>query len=870
MIVCFDLETTGLDKYNDKIIEISMIKFDENTFEVIDTYSSFIDPWVSIPEIISNITNIFDGDLIWAPKIDDLKQDILNFIWNSVLLWHNVDFDIDFLVNSWINVWSNVKIDTFFLANFLAFNNSSLNLEMLCDYYKIPFTWAHRAINDVKATVALFKEQLNHFKTLNTDNKRLLYYLFTLSNDKNISYLWDILFWEFGLKIDLNEFEQIILWRIWKKDYLEEFFYDPNLECEDIVKFFNFSDKIETRENQLNMTKKVYETFNNSKKTLIEAPTWLWKSFAYLIPSIVYSIKNNQKVYITTKTKTLQDQLYLKDLKFLHEKLGLNFSYTKLKWRKNYFSIKWFFDYVFLWDLSYREVSLLSKITFWLLETKYWELDELTFYPEEYTYLRDLNSEGIFSMNEKNQYMEYEFLLKARKSLEKANIVIINHSLLFTDMAADSKLLPDLKSIVIDEAHNIEDSITESLRQIYNLRYLKDHFDKCEKIFTIKNIKKLDFLNKKETLLSNLDILDDYAFNYINNRIPDDSQYKNILVKEDFFTDLDFVEIIKKINLDLLDIIDKLKVISEYDFTKELVFFDSVANNINTFFDKTNSNTYIKILTYAEKSGITFDFTLLNPGQYLYKNLWNKLDSCLLTSATLSIWNKFDYVKNIMSLDWFDFYSFSSDFDYKNQATLFIPTDIWSVKNNSEDMNIFLKEFFLIVRWKVLTLLTSFAVIKKIYTFCNIDLKKNGINLYAQSIWWSKNKLLSNFTKSPDNSILLWTDSFWEWVDIPGEDLKYLVIHKFPFAVPNDPIFQARSAFFKDSFSEYAVPKAIIKLKQWFGRLIRTKSDKWIVILLDDRISSKWWNQFYDAFPADINIKKWTKKQFLEILEKKQ
>ena len=108
MIVCFDLETTGLDKYNDKIIEISMIKFDENTFEVIDTYSSFIDPWVSIPEIISNITNIFDGDLIWAPKIDDLKQDILNFIWNSVLLWHNVDFDIDFLVNSWINVFQKV------------------------------------------------------------------------------------------------------------------------------------------------------------------------------------------------------------------------------------------------------------------------------------------------------------------------------------------------------------------------------------------------------------------------------------------------------------------------------------------------------------------------------------------------------------------------------------------------------------------------------------------------------------------------------------------------------------------------------------------------------------------------------------------
>ena len=118
----------------------------------------------------------------------------------------------------------------------LDFNGSGLSIMEI----------SHRAKDFqpvVDEAVALFKEQLNHFKTLNTDNKRLLYYLFTLSNDKNISYLWDILFWEFGLKIDLNEFEQIILWRIWKKDYLEEFFYDPNLECEDIVKFFNFSDK---------------------------------------------------------------------------------------------------------------------------------------------------------------------------------------------------------------------------------------------------------------------------------------------------------------------------------------------------------------------------------------------------------------------------------------------------------------------------------------------------------------------------------------------------------------------------------------------------------------------------------------------------
>jgi Rad3-related DNA helicase len=200
---------------------------------------------------------------------------------------------------------------------------------------------------------------------------------------------------------------------------------------------------------------------------------------------------------------------------------------------------------------------------------------------------------------------------------------------------------------------------------------------------------------------------------------------------------------------------------------------------------------------------------------------------------------------------------------------LFIPTDIWNVKNNTDEIVEFLRDFFMIVKGNTLVLLTNFAIIKKIYTANNLYLKKNWINLYAQSIWWSKTKQISFYKKNPSNSILLWTDSFWEWIDIPWEDLKYLIIHKFPFQVPSDPIFQARSIFFKDSFKEYSVPKAIIKLKQWFWRLIRTKDDKWVVILLDDRINSDWWNKFYEAFPKEINIKKWTKKQFLEILEKK-
>ncbi len=868
MIVCFDLETTGLDKYNDKIIEIAMIKFDEKTFEIIDTYSCFVDPLIEIPEIISNITNIFQSNVSWAPKIEELKNEILDFIGNSVLLWHNVNFDIDFFVNNWIDVSKNTKIDTFFLANILSFNNDSLNLEMLCNHYKIPFAWAHRAINDVKATINLFEKQLEEIEKLSKDKKSLLYYIFNLSSDKHVWYIKNLLFWEFWFTIDLEKFENYILNSIQPIDINRDFIVDENIQDSDFEKYFNFSDSVEKRENQLEMTKDVYSTFKNTKKTVIEAPTWLWKSYAYLIPSIIHSLKTGEKVYVSTKTKNLQDQLYDRDLKFLREHLNIDFFYTKLKWKRNYLSLKSYFDWVFLWDLSYTEANLYAKICFWLLETKYWELDELTFYPDEFHIIKNLNCEGYVNISEKNPYRDFEFIYKARKNLEKSNVVVINHSLLFSDLENETKILTNMKNLVIDEAHNIEDSVTDSLKQKFNVINIKDNFNSLEKVFTLKNIKKIDLQNKKESLISNLEVLDDYSYWYLNDKIWSNQWFKVTLIKDDYFEDLDFTNILKKINLDLIDIIDIIKTKKEYDFSKEINYFEALANSINIFFDKNNSNSYIKIFSYNDRFGLNFEFTLLNPWNYLNENLWKKLNSVVLTSATLTIWNTFDYINRILKLEDFEFLSFESDFDYSKQATLFIPTDIWSIKNNTNEVINFLYRFFSVVRWNTLTLLTSFNVIKKIYTACNMDLRRQWINLYAQSIAWSKSKLLSSFTQSSHNSILLWTDSFWEWVDIPWEDLKYLVIHKFPFQVPTDPIFQARSIFFDDPFRDYSIPKAIIKLKQWFWRLIRSKNDKWIVILLDDRINSSWWNVFYNAFPSDINVKKWRQEVFLQILEK--
>lgn len=870
MIICLDLETTGFDNKVDKIIEISMIKFDENTFEEVDSFNCLVDPEVKIPEIISNITNIFEEDIFWAPKIEEIRQEIIDFIWNNPILGHNVDFDIDFLVNNWINIEKNIKMDTFFLANFLNFKSDSLNLEMLCKDYNIEFSWAHRAINDTKATKNLLFEMKKKFDLFDEDKKSQIKYIFDLSSDLNVKFMWSFLWLDKVKKISFEDFEKNILQKVWphKKKEIVNRALENKVDNVDILDFFNFWNAYEKRENQFKMAKKVFSFLDKNKKIIIEAPTWLWKSFAYLIPSIIYSVYTWEKVFISTNTKTLQDQLFFKDLEFLKNTIWVDFSYTKLKWKSNYLSLKYYFENILAWDFKYLEISFFLKITLWLLETEFWELDELNYFPKEYSLKNDINSERNFSIKSKNIYLNYEFLEKARKSVDENNIIVINHSLLFSDLENETPFLWDLKNIIIDEAHNIEDTVTDILKKKYNFKFFLEHIWKIEKIFTIKNIEKTEFIILKEDLISKLDLIDDFWKSYIDKKVPEDQHYKNILLEGDFYEEFDFENILQKINLDIIWIIDILKVQTDFDFSKEILYFEKSLDVLNTIL-KNDNYEKIKIISFWENFWLSFEYSLLNPWKYLKENLWDKVSTCVLTSATLMVKNSFDYIKNILFLQDFEFLKFESDFDYEKQATLFIPNDLWNVKNSSKIINDFLKNFYEICWWSALTLFTSFASIKNIYLENHINLKKQWIELLAQSIWWSKMKILNKFLENPKSSIILWTDSFWEWVDIKWWKLKYLIIYKLPFCVPTDPIYKARSKNFSDPFADYSIPKAIIKLKQWFWRLIRSKNDKWIVILLDNRINTSWWDAFYSAFPETINIKNGDSKKFLELLEKK-
>lgn len=875
MIVALDLETTWVDPKNDAIIEFAGVKFDEKTFEVIEVFSTLINPWIPIPEIVSNITDIFDKDVKDAPLFDDeMRKKITQFIGKNPILWHNTPFDRDFLISHHVDVEDNIILDTFELANMCFPYERSLNLWNLCETFGITLTWAHRALNDTYATIELFKYITKFVKKLKKSQKQILSSILTTCNQPSFLMYRDLL-WLQDFYISQEKCTQNILSYSWK--YIPKQKASASsleLDKKDPTEFFAFLPNTEIRENQMSMTQRVKDAFFGNKKILIEAPTWVGKTFAYMIPALQKTLTFWEKVVITTHTKALQDQIFYKDLEFLKTHLPYEFFYAKLKWKKNYLSIT---RYIWiLWKIdqwSRQEIILYLKIAFWISQTTFWEFDEINLYPWEYRYLDEINADHFFVLSDKNDLKHHEYYFKARSEASTSDILIVNHSLFLQEAFWESSLFWDIQTLVIDEAHNLEDVATESYFKRFSQNFLQETFEKIKKLLQDENFTFPINDKQLEHCINQVHFLFDMYSWYAFLKNPQWNNRFQVLIEDDFFIqNWDIQTLYKDISHLFDEIYDVLHSLPDHLYSvikTPLLHLQEIGDILQVNSKKESQNDFIMVFSIENDGQHTLWYTLLFPGKYLKKYIWDKIPSILCTSATLEINGSFDYLSQSLCLEDFETLILKSDFDYAKQALLFVPNDLWSIKYSNPFVVEFLISLFLLIWWNALALFTSFQSIKEIYLASNMPLKQKNISLLAQWVWGSKHKIANHFISHAESSIILWTDSFWEWIDIPWNKLKYLIIHKFPFMVPVDPIFKARSRLFQDPFWEYSIPKAILKTKQWFGRLIRSKTDTGVVILLDDRIySTKWGKALIASFPDDIKIKYGNSKEFLAILEK--
>ena len=657
----------------------------------------------------------------------------------------------------------------------------------------------------------------------------------------------------------------------------------------------------ENRPQQVEMLRAVANAFNDNATTLVEAGTGTGKSLAYLIPAIYWAAQNNQRVVISTNTINLQDQLFLKDIPDLRKVLPVDFKASLLKGRSNYVCRSRLDTLRRSDKLTIDQARVLAKVLAWLPSTTTGDSAELILMgPGENAVWSNISSDQDHCSAERCELMQQGkcFFYRARDKAESAHVIIVNHALLLANVATENRVLPEYKYLIVDEAHHLEaratdalsfeassSSMEQMLRGLANERggLIGNLAGALRNSDVPPNIKRdvqnifsdvaqdvdralhgvYDFFNALEKFLSSQEQLPGESESPYDRQIRltpsrrSNPEWSGIeIVWEQFGASLmkvrDGMEKIYNAWTEL----DNYEVPNQPEHETELAFAMHRVSETRVQLEALITKPQASGIYWAnidKKNGnISLHVAPLYVGDLLQKQLFAGKDAVVLTSATLRVGKSFDYIKTRLGIgDWADELAVGSPFDYAQAAMVYVPTDIPEPgqQGYQKAVEAALIELLRAMEGRTLVLFTSHSQLQTTYRAITRPLEEDGIIVIAQNLDGSRRQVLETF-KTQERTVLLGTKSFWEGVDVVGEALSCLAITRLPFSVPSDPIFAARSETFEDSFAQYAVPEAVLRFRQGFGRLIRSKNDRGIVIVLDKRVLTKnYGHTFIDSLP---------------------
>lgn len=873
--VCLDLETTGFDETKDQIIEVAAVIYQNG--KEIDRIDELVDPEIPIPPIVTAITGIKDEDVRGKRTFSDIKNRVAEFIGELPIVGHNINFDIKFLQSKGVPLRNNKEIDTLELSTILLEGEASYSLESLGQKFNIVHENKHRALDDVLANAKLFFELIKKIESLPNEKLENICHYLSKSNWGPKQIFFDILI---DKDLDPKPFEIPQLKQSKKENTAH---ISDEITTKDIKQIFGddgglkkiYKEDHETRHCQQQMAGYIWDSLSDKKHLICEAGTGTGKSLAYLIPSAIHAIKNDEKVIISTHTNNLQDQLIEKDVPVAQKIIENEFDNTQLqvtvlKGRKHYLSLyrlEKFLDRDF-YDIP--EVIGIIKIILMLESNRNGERDTFNFRGKENLIWNDICCKEDYCPHNEHSANYPCYLLKNRDDAQKSHIIVTNHALLFRDCMTPSPILPEYKSVIIDEAHNIEDSATNAFSLNLNNYTFDINLSKIQKTLITDN--RLEGCRQELSLVKNsltigFGLLGIFLENYSNPQ----SKYQNEIIIDEYKKDsIEWVKIVstfKKIHNELTSIkrngIEILEEITNESLEiipsiRALKSIDELTSIIEDFFITETDNTIM--WGNISREGVPYLKTApISLEPYLKKYLFEKKDSVILTSATLSVMHNFEFIKSqIGILDDIEEKILPSPFFYEEQAEIIVAEDIPepSANGHMHDVIETLRNIIDTQKGKILVLLTAKASINAIYQKLYEHCKEIDVNLYAQGISGGRGKIMQNYRREYEKSVILGLHSFWEGVDLPGEMLSTVIIQKLPFSPPSDPLHIARAQNLNDSFGQYSVPRAILKFKQGFGRLIRSNRDSGTLIILDSRITNKQYGRaFLESLPEGIPIR---------------
>ena len=603
------------------------------------------------------------------------------------------------------------------------------------------------------------------------------------------------------------------------------------------------------------MAQAVEQAIEERRHLIVEAGTGTGKTLAYLMPAI----RSGKRVIISTGTKNLQEQLFYKDVPFLEQALfpegNRKLSVCYMKGRANYLCRKKLYDLTDQPVLSgLDEIEQYRAIAAWEQTTQTGDRAELASLPEASALWHKLDARADTCTGQKCSSWDKCFITEMRRRAAESDIVIVNHHLFFADLgikrqaegAPDAGILPDAGVVIFDEAHELEDvagsyfGISVSAARFEELCRDVESFLQRNHSYTASLSGAIKSLRERSAFFFSLLPEGDGRFSFENRRE---------FLEENGDEFLAVRQALVRIASEIENMPSKPE--EAFSFARRA---QELHVQLGFVLEQEDANTAFWIERRRigrEKHHVSLQATPIDVGPVLREALWSNLETAVLTSATLAVGGGFDYIRSRLGTDHARDLVLPSHFDYQSQALFYVPPDLPDPREPQFGAKAAerIRKLLEITRGRAFVLFTSYAQMRDIHQRL-LGAAEFPMLLQGDA---PKNALLEEFRATP-HCVLFATSSFWQGVDVQGEQLSCVIIDRLPFAVPSDPVVAARikaiDASGGNAFFEYQVPAAVITLKQGFGRLIRSLHDRGLVALLDNRILKKQYGRvFVESLP---------------------
>jgi ATP-dependent DNA helicase DinG len=598
----------------------------------------------------------------------------------------------------------------------------------------------------------------------------------------------------------------------------------------------------EYRPGQLKMAEAVEAALAEKKHLIVEAGTGTGKTLAYLIPAIL----SGKRVVISTGTKNLQEQLFYRDIPFLRQHFSTPLCVCYMKGRANFACRQKIYEAEKMPVLSgFEEMADFQVIREWERTTETGDRAEIRTLPEGSSAWAKIDARRDLCSGQKCPQFEDCFITRMHQRAAESDIIIVNHHLFFADLALKDEdfgsLIPEYAAVIFDEAHEIEDTagqyfgLSVSNTQLHEL---------CRDVAFVARQHDFGSQDLDQILAGALEAVERFFshFHFVEGRTGFREHTAFLDLHEgDYIRLLQAVELIglqlslvKQQPEELIPLFRRTR-----DYCERLRFWmENVQKNFVYWIERRGRANYLQA-------------TPIEVADLLEKALFDRVDTVILTSATLAVGGSFDFTQHRLGVRHARTLAVEGQFDYTSQALLYVPQHLPDPRDPrfTEAASQEIIRLLELSRGRAFVLFTSYQQMRQVYDRVSLAIEFPTL-LQGTG---PKNALLDEFRSTP-NCVLFATSSFWQGVDVQGEQLSCVIIDKLPFAVPSDPVVAARVQALREDlrepFYEYQIPQAALALKQGFGRLIRSRSDRGVLSILDNRITKQRYGQiFFDSLP---------------------